>query len=324
MYRTLVPHQNVPVWKEASRKGIAYHTHLYTKIISGNESDHFENWFEKEFETPAKHSIEKAISDNKLSPDDWRNLIRYLAAQDVRTPSKFMEVTKRHQSTFQEILDETLKNSTKKLVKMHNKQEVILTSQIPPEKSLPIKVHYDKNTGIVQAKGITGRSSWLWSIQHLLNHTAKILHERKWTIMKPSKGFTWFTSDKPVLILNFRNLENYDFKGGWGVKGTDIFMPLSPVHMLYTEIGKKPPLRGSRFTKDQTQLIRRFFAENASRMIFTDKKDTEITQLRQRVVDPISVKNEKQLWENWHESQSKLEFDLEEWKINLSKQSDGK
>ncbi len=34
-YRILVPHSRVPLWKEAAIKGVAYHTHLYTRIVSG-------------------------------------------------------------------------------------------------------------------------------------------------------------------------------------------------------------------------------------------------------------------------------------------------
>lgn len=319
MYRTLVSHQNVPIWKEASCEAIAYHTHLYTRIIAGKENDGIENWLEKEYETPAAASIKKVIAETKLTPKDWFHLIRYLSAQDVRTPSRLMEVTKRQNDTFQEMLDDTLLNSVNKIEEIIKNKEVIVTEKNELSDNLPIKVHYDKQNGNIKVKGIVGRSSWLWSMKHLLNHTASILHTHKWTIIKPAKGYTWLTSDNPVLRLNFHNLEKYDFGGNWGVDGTNILMPLSPYHLLYTEIGKKPPIRGTRFNKEKTILIRRFLAENASRMIFTNEINQEIIHFRQRVVNPLMVENEKKLWEGWHKSQSELEHNLELWKDNLTK-----
>jgi len=35
-----------------------------------------------------------------------------------------------------------------------------------------------------------------------------------------------------VILLNFYSPEKYDFGGGWGSVGTEIFMPLGPGHHL--------------------------------------------------------------------------------------------
>jgi hypothetical protein len=43
VYRVLVSHTKVPAWKQASVKGIAYHSHLYTRIAAGRETDDFES-----------------------------------------------------------------------------------------------------------------------------------------------------------------------------------------------------------------------------------------------------------------------------------------
>jgi Protein of unknown function (DUF4238) len=54
VYRILVSHPRVPVWKETSVRGVAYHQHLYTRLAAGRETDDFERWLDREFETPAE------------------------------------------------------------------------------------------------------------------------------------------------------------------------------------------------------------------------------------------------------------------------------
>jgi hypothetical protein len=65
---------------------VACHRHLYTRLVAGEETDEFEQWLDQEIETPAAEVIEKAISDTQLTPDDWKRLVQFLAAQQVRTP----------------------------------------------------------------------------------------------------------------------------------------------------------------------------------------------------------------------------------------------
>lgn len=59
---------------------------------------------------------------------------------------------------------------------------------------------------------------WLWGIEYVLNNTAEALHRHKWTILKPYVGLSWFTSDDPVVKLNYYKVGNYDFGGGYGFK----------------------------------------------------------------------------------------------------------
>jgi imidazolonepropionase-like amidohydrolase len=55
--------------------------------------------------------------------------------------------------------------------------------------------------------------------------------------LKPYPGFAWFTTDDPVLKLNFNSWDAYDFGGGWGSSGSEILVPLSPLHLTYDLIG---------------------------------------------------------------------------------------
>lgn len=58
-YPILVSHEKMPLWKERSTRGIAYHAHLYTRLVAGQESDEIERWLDQEYEAPAEEVIKK-------------------------------------------------------------------------------------------------------------------------------------------------------------------------------------------------------------------------------------------------------------------------
>lgn len=313
-YRTLVSHENVPLWKESSVKAIAYHSHLYTRIASGHQSDEIEKWFDREYEMPAKHSIQKVVSDGRLTASDWENLVRFFAAQDVRTPARMLEHFKRWNTELPDLLQNTLNGVVRRLEDAMLGGEKLQEADAPFSDYIPLrvttKIQPEEEFGILKAETFVGRGTWLFSIRHLLASTAKVLHQHKWTIMLPAKGMIWFTSDSPTIRLNFYSMKNYDFLGGWGKKGTEIFLPLSPNHLLYTQVGKRPPSRGSRFSSDHTRLIRRFISEHAYRMIFSDRSDLDVEILRPRIVSADQMQNEISQWNQWHEEQTDLEKEL--------------
>src|SRR6266404_799278 len=107
-YRILVSHPNVPIWRPYSPASIGYHAHLYTQTISGVERDDFEKWLGREFETPAEEPLRKARSGARLTRDDWKRLVRFLAVQDVRTPAWFMQQAKRLDESLPRLMETTL------------------------------------------------------------------------------------------------------------------------------------------------------------------------------------------------------------------------
>ena len=90
-YQTLVPHVDFPVWRLRSIKGMAMQRNLYTTFSGGKELDSFEHWIAKDFEEPGLEAINKLLSYSQLTRDDWRSLVLFLAAQDVRTPLNYGE-----------------------------------------------------------------------------------------------------------------------------------------------------------------------------------------------------------------------------------------
>jgi hypothetical protein len=314
-YRTLVSHSSVPTWKESSICKVAYRPHLYTRIAAGRESDEVEKWLDREVETPAEEALQKAISGARLTPADWKRLVRFLAAQDVRTPARFSESLSRWHATLPSLLENTLHESVRALEWSRKTGKPIPEIEAPPHvDSPPIRVTTEsvpgQQFGKLKAEIVVGRSLWLYEIRHLVTQTAAALHQHKWTILSPPADLRWFTSDDPVIRLNYYGPGKYDFKGGWGSPGTEIFFPLSPHHLLYTEVGKRPPLRGERLERDLAEMLRRFIAEHADRMIIAVEPNLDVPRLRPRIVNAALFRAEVEQWRRWHEDQSAGEREL--------------
>lgn len=313
-YRVLVSHDRVPLWKESSIRGIAYHAHLYTGIVAGEESDEIEKWLDREFESPAAEPLEKAISDRPLTASDWIYLARFVAAQDVRTPARLMENLKRWTKILPGLIENTLKDAVRELELARETGQAIPAPKTSKKNAIPFRLTTEiepgQKLGKLKGETIAGRGLWLFGIRHLLTQTVNVLTKHRWTILKAPAYTNWFTSDDPVIRLNFHNYDKYDFQGGWGSPGTEIMLPLSPQHLLYTQVGKRPPQRGEILRTDRAAMIRRFIAEHAHRMIFAKEKDNDVPKLRPRIVNPQLFKDEEHQWHKWHEEQTAAEIKL--------------
>jgi hypothetical protein len=315
-YRVLVAHDSAPVWKTFSSKSVGHHLHLYTRQSAGKDSDQIERWFDREFERPAVEPLQKALSDKRLTPNEWKCLIRFLAAQDVRTPAWFSQRMK----LWEETLPKLLKDGLEASIRRHDQaRETGSSVPAPPHienrEQLPMRVRVERHAsegGEIGVEMLAGRKLWLWSIQRALTQTISILFKHQWTILRPPKNMTWVTSDNPVIRLNFNSTSEYNFDGGWNSPGTDIFLPLGPSHLLYTQVGSRPQQRGERMPKDQADLVRRFTAEHAWRTIFANEADSSVNSLRPRIVDPAEVQRERKQWQAWHEDQTSAEQEMNE------------
>lgn len=313
VYRVLVSHENVPLWTEKSIKGVGYQQHLYTRKLAGRENDDIERWFGKNFESPAEDVIQKVMQEQRLSPDDWRKLVDFLAMHDVRTPARLVEYLKDSSEHMANTLEKTLNELPAALMAM-KRGEIQPLMPEPKNTTFPLRVTTELNEGdafgTVKVETAVGRASWLWAVEHSLSLTVAELHRHRWTIMRPAQGMSWFTTDKPVIRLNYHGPGKYDFKGGWGSMGTEILMPLSPEHMLYTQIGRRPPPRGSRFSEEQTLLLRRVIAEHAHRFVYAKSPEKEVSAFMPRVVNAEFFKQEEAQWEKWHSEQVESEQHL--------------
>jgi hypothetical protein len=313
-YRVLVSHPHIPVWKQVNAGGAAYRADLYTRFAFGTETDEIETWLNREFETPAEDALRKATEDARLTTGDWRNLIRFLAAQFVRTPAFLAKNLPRWNELTPRILNDTMQDLPRKLELAKQSGRKIRSVAVPNSEYIPLRVRREPGGEFVtlRAETVVGLGIWLFTMKNILTTSSslKALLDHRWSILHAPDNLSWFTSDDPVVNLNYHHSRRYDFEGGWGSKGTEIFLPLSPRHLLYTQIGQRPPDRGSVMPYAQAEGIRRLIAEHAYRYIFSSSEDAEIPKLRPRTVSADAFRNEGEQWRRWHEEQTKAERDL--------------
>jgi hypothetical protein len=220
----------------------------------------------------------------------------------------------RWSATLSETVQESMRESVARLEAMSAEEFHALPRQPAPIDELPFRATVEKNPdgrgGWLKGNTVVGRGLWIWSIRHVLSNTLKALYKHRWTILHPPRGMTWFTSDDPVLKVNFNTLQDYTFGGGWGSTGTDLMLPLSPEHLLFTQVGKPVPKRGTRMDVDKATLARRLIAEHANRYIFASQPDSFVEQVRPRTVDHQALKRESEQWRRWHAEQTAAEREL--------------
>lgn len=308
-YRTLVSHESVPPWKETHIEGTAFFTHFYSRLNKGLISDEMEDWFNSEYESPASMILAKVLTNDSLKPDDWDILVKYLALHDLRTPASLFEYLERAPKSTMDVMQNVIDNFPKD-VESFKKSGI---ESMPTEENkynFPFKVTPEiiegKETFSLKIETDIGRASWLSKIKHQMSNTSAILHKHKWAILHAAFGQSWFTSDKPVMRLNY-HIGKYDFEGGWNSNGTDIIFPLSPEHLLYTKIGAKPLKRGTRLSPTQTNSINKLIVENSFRNVYSKEKVSEIGQFKPRSINPEQFNYEKEFWQKWHLEQGKSE-----------------
>lgn len=312
-YRLIVPNEKFPLWKNQSLKGIAFHQHLYTYLVGQEETDEFERWLDREFESPAEEAIRRVLQEDRMLPEQWQKLVRFALALDVRTPASLRSFIRRQNDSLAAIMEKSLKNSIQKLDDASRTNEPLPNTEWDTDKFSPFRISIDEQeneTSQIQVETIIGRRLWIWQMKHLLTKTINRIPNHRWTILHAPSEMSWPTSDNPLIRLNFRDSKNYDFNGGWGVKNGDILLPLSPKHLLYTCIGNRVPPRGTTLDPANAKLIKNIIIQHADRHIFS-QESSDIHLIRPRLVCPITHKEEQENWHRWHIEQCKAEIELQ-------------
>ncbi len=311
-YRLLVPHANFPLWKEHSLRSIAFHQHLYTYLVGQEETDEFERWLGQEFEHPAEEAIRRAVNDERMTAGNWKALIRFTVAQDVRTPANLMDFLARQQDTLPALMNETLEHSVRDLEEAVRTGTRLPTPEPNSSGAFPVKVFTEKNPdgdGTIRTEMVIGRKLWVWSLRHLLTETIKKVPETRWTIVRAPDGITWPTTDNPVVKLRYTSADNYTYGGGWGVPKCDVFMPLSPKHLLHNFVGQRSWPKGTLLDVATAQQIRKIIIEHTHRYVF-DVEESDVPLILPRKVGLAEYQKELAIWKNWHREQTKAEIDL--------------
>ncbi len=316
-YELLVPNSKFPEWKLSPIINKAYRKYLYISTIAGKENDDLEDWFNQEIETPASKVISKVVNNSRISKSDWGILIKFFALQYVRTPAYYIKIRSKLKEIMPYLRNTSFRESIQKIEsrEAYSKKDYEIKSKLLSTPiHLPFKVtkNVDKNKDLLelQAEILQSRETWIFQIRRALINTFEILNQHRWTILCPPENMSFVTSDNPVIQLNCNDYNDYNLSGAWGSKGTDLILPLSPKHLLYTQVGKKVPPKGTKLPLHQFKLLQKIIAESAHRTIFADQENIEINKFRKREVNLEKYNHERQEWIKWHEEQTIAELDF--------------
>lgn len=307
-YQLLVPNDNYPLWVSSSIKHTASMEYLYVRVNESEEMDDFERMFGDLFESKVKASMDKVINADRLSVDDWNNLIDFVGAQIVRTPAFFQRV----RPIVRNALESGLKEALEGLKSLNEKPEVT-SNPAKYDNLFPLQFidHGDaeeEGYSNIEVSVMEGKSTWLWVIQRLLlTGPLEVLHSHKWSIITTEEAIP--TSDDPVLCLGKDEDGKYNYNGAWLKKGTEIICPISPHKALYTQVGVKHECR-IHFDKEQSAFLKMLIVNHAFREVYSKYQIKEIVKIRPRIVDEKQFQYDKLVSDSWYRTYVETEGNL--------------
>jgi hypothetical protein len=232
----------------------------------------------------------------------------------LRTPAYLAKNLPRWQANAPRLLESALRDSVRLLEAAKKSGQALPSPSFPNKEYLPIGVRATieagQSTGQLKASVVVGRGMWLFNMRNFLDGPARVLHDHRWSILTPHEGLSWFSSDDPVICLNYAANGSYDFNGGINRQHGEILFPLGPRHLMYTQIGGPRRLSRETISLELTEAIRRIMALHAFRMIFANSPDRDLSELRPRVVNPEQFHKERESQRNWHADQTAAERNL--------------
>lgn len=311
-YRVLVSHENVRLWSKQSIRSIVRQADLYTTFQGDEETDAFEKSITRQYEEPGQEAIEKLLGRQKMKPLDWRRIAMFVALQQMRTPLYFLEMVKRLNQQIPEILVDVVRDYEKR--RDEDPAPDVSTQPSHNYISDALRVSIAPAAGPGRETAITAeissaRAAWVSTISGLLQRKGDVICQHRWRAIEPAGDAEWPLTDHPVLTLNYYRPDLYDFGAGWGRKGSEFILPVSPRLAVCTQVGSN--VRGpSAMTEEQTKGIQRFMAERALRWIIARRPEEWVASVRPRTVNAEAFATEQDAWKRWHEShvESEMEF----------------
>lgn len=328
VYRTLVSRASVPEWRAHSVRGVAHHEHLYTQFLASGESDAVEQWLATRIDSPAAQVLQRVAEESRLTAADWDVLLDFFAASQARTPASLLRRIPVWNREMQPMIDKTLRESAERLERGELVPAMNSKPTDEPFVDFPVNVRAREGAegedGVLELEVLLGRKLWLYELQRLVLVTSRQLRKSHWTILRARIGQPWLTSDDPVLCLNYSSPQSFSFTGGWGSPGTDLVLPLSPRHVLYTKIGSRVPVKYSPMPIEAATAIQRMTVLHAHRMVFAVEPDDIVMANRLRQVDHEAVERERREWEQFHSTHSEAEAELAagRWHADRTKDED--
>jgi hypothetical protein len=312
-----VSHANVPEWLKQPIKGVTRQTDLYTTLEGDEESDKFEKQITRAYEEPGQDAIEKLLAKQRMTPLDWNRIAKFVALQQMRTPLFFLEFVKRLNDQIPSILAQVVKDYEERQEEHPAPNITAQAHGSNPSNHLgdTLRVSIQPSGGPAGESGITAevsssRAAWLATISGMLVRLEPVICRLRWRAIEPADDGEWPLTDHPVLTLNYFRPDLYDFEAGWGRKGSEFILPVSPRVAVCAQVGTNN--RGLRnMTVQQTRGIQRFMAERALRWIIARRGAGEwVSSVRPRTVNAEVYAREQEAWRSWHSSHTESETEF--------------
>ena len=305
-YHLLVPSIDVSDWEKTPVVQFGRIRDLYTSIRSGSDSDEDERWLNEEVEDPAAEPLRKIRSDESLTRDEWRRITKYVVALRYRTLAGYYEQIEQCQKTLPPVMDRVMEGVERRLRNTQRRQNAIRQQPRPGADDHLVKVEImpsgTPGKSLLHASIPLDREFWLHRLR-VMTQLFEKLPDYSWSVLRPSHGSAWFTSDHPVFLVRYRGPGDYEFDvGGWKVKKMDIMVPISPQHLIHVAVGvRQAPTR--QLTREQTVEIQLMIARNAYRSLLAQKPMLRAALMRQRTVDLELYNRELATRREWHQIQ---------------------
>lgn len=309
-YDTIARNIGQGIWRSSSIKHAAYWRDFYSQHDNEGIDDSIEEYLNDSFENDAAGVLKRLWQDKPLNDDDKAILVRFAILQMVRTPAWFAKSNEVTRTVFPQAMEETVSGVIADIdagridrVRQYDDYEALHTKS--PFPSTPLETHLDETESQIVSTITLGRENYLASIGNVLNgNVGALMKSYEWAIIRTPEGFELPTSDNPFVRLAYNNDYDYGLDAGIGAKGSDLFMPLTPHHLLITEIGadaiRADLLESERYRK----LIKKAIVENATRYIYCVEPDSEIIEMRPRVIDPDYCEWFDRIMQDWDLIQS--------------------
>lgn len=311
-YRLLVPSDSYPRWERRAIRSVPRRRDLYTSVADGNESDRVERWLNESVETPALTVLAKLrTGDRNLDAEERRRLARYVVALDVRNPGSYSDFATKTLAHFKGLMGTIMADTIAKVDAATRRGETLPepaaegadTAAFLRTRVVSTPGGAESHAGFIEATATVGREMWMHSIRRAVDTHSHHAEGLDWHVLRPHPGWSWFTSDRPVLRLAYVSESSYSFDGGWGIPKVEIILPLSPTSLLYAQVGKTRDF-SQPLSVEQTVTMQRLIAERALRWVFSHERPTRVEWFRPRYVDRATFVAEEAQWGSFHDDQS--------------------
>ncbi len=302
VHRNLVFNENCPEWEDRPLKHTGMWKNLYVRVADNQERDDYELMFNRRFETPADAPMKAARNDERLTPADWRAIIRFICAQHVRTPAYYVSTIQTISEAAQEAIEKStkaLQNMTEPLAPSVSEEGSVVQDLIPI--SMTFSDLNDSHSA-VKVETTIGKGAWLFAIHHHLEEGSPFLNALcafKWSIATAPDGYSWPTSDNPLVLGSLLADQRSICVSGINNANVILF-PISSEKLLITTPGRRLPPRFTASEHEAKAWIE-LIVKNSFLYLYSIKSDASILDYKQRVVDLQEAKRLQEEFDSWYD-----------------------